>query len=55
KALLAWVTITHVCRRWRTIALEDPSLWTDIPFVLSMPWIDAFVSRSTALPIHLDW
>src|SRR5712672_2420969 len=25
---LGWVHITHVCRRWRQIALDDSTLWT---------------------------
>ncbi|VDC00455.1 unnamed protein product [Peniophora sp. CBMAI 1063] len=25
-----WILVTHVCRRWRQIALSYPSLWTDI-------------------------
>ncbi|TFK78923.1 hypothetical protein K466DRAFT_506495, partial [Polyporus arcularius HHB13444] len=24
------IAVTHVCRRWRTIALEHTSLWTGI-------------------------
>src|SRR5882672_6382746 len=23
-----WVSVTHVCRRWRQIALDDSTLWT---------------------------
>jgi hypothetical protein len=29
----AWIRqVAHVCSHWRSIALECPSLWTDIPF-----------------------
>ncbi|KAI0042360.1 hypothetical protein FA95DRAFT_1610264, partial [Auriscalpium vulgare] len=27
KNKLGWVTVTHVCQRWRTIALRNPLLW----------------------------
>ncbi|KAJ3540378.1 hypothetical protein NMY22_g4320 [Coprinellus aureogranulatus] len=27
---LSWFRVTFVCRRWRTIALDSPSLWTTI-------------------------
>ncbi|KAA1470099.1 hypothetical protein DENSPDRAFT_670715 [Dentipellis sp. KUC8613] len=27
---LGWIRITHVCRRWRMVALAAPFLWTDL-------------------------
>ncbi|KAI0262475.1 hypothetical protein BC834DRAFT_891547 [Gloeopeniophorella convolvens] len=27
---LGWVTVTHVCQRWRQVALDDPSLWSKL-------------------------
>jgi len=32
---LGWVHVTHVCRRWRQIALDDPTLWTHFFFPYS--------------------
>ncbi|KAG1842617.1 hypothetical protein F4604DRAFT_1826286 [Suillus subluteus] len=37
--------ITHVCRHWRQVALECPSLWTFIDR-LSAPWIAIMLERS---------
>ncbi|KAI0039928.1 hypothetical protein FA95DRAFT_1462389, partial [Auriscalpium vulgare] len=33
---LAWISITHVCRKWRDVALNNPTLWSTIilPFPL---------------------
>ncbi|TEB32055.1 hypothetical protein FA13DRAFT_1731814 [Coprinellus micaceus] len=39
------VTISHVCRRWRNIALELPLLWTQIE-VSNRPHTEAFISRA---------
>ncbi|KAI0038158.1 hypothetical protein FA95DRAFT_1613588 [Auriscalpium vulgare] len=45
---LAWIAITHVCRRWRHITLNNPALWSTIilPFPLGARWAEAFFSRS---------
>ncbi|KAK7051565.1 hypothetical protein VNI00_004544 [Paramarasmius palmivorus] len=34
KALAEWLAITHVCRHWRTIALNQKALWTRPDFGL---------------------
>ncbi|KZV61953.1 hypothetical protein PENSPDRAFT_670662 [Peniophora sp. CONT] len=47
-----WLKVTHVSRRWRAIALGDPSLWTRIPFNLGHLWSLEFVER--CLSKHLD-
>lgn len=40
-----WINVTHVCSYWRRVALEDPSLWTNIPF--SHPrWAKEMLERS---------
>ncbi|KAI0042522.1 hypothetical protein FA95DRAFT_561129 [Auriscalpium vulgare] len=46
---LGWLAATHVCQRWRTIALEDASLWASnitVPFVLGAQWAETFLSRA---------
>ncbi|KAI0045619.1 hypothetical protein FA95DRAFT_1461369, partial [Auriscalpium vulgare] len=50
---LGWITVTHVCRHWRQIAFDNPSLWgTNI---ISHPmWIEERLSRSKNSPITLD-
>ncbi|KAF7798426.1 hypothetical protein EIP86_009647 [Pleurotus ostreatoroseus] len=40
------VTITHVCHRWRVVALHSPDLWTAIDVNQSMECFDSFLERS---------
>ena len=53
--LLGWVNITYVCSRWRKLALDDASLWTDVPVVLGTRWLKEFMWRSKEMPLTLDW
>src|SRR6266404_5506260 len=50
----AWIPITQVCNRWRTIALRHPPLWTSITRGLSLQWIKAFMARSQNMLMDLD-
>ncbi|KDQ63939.1 hypothetical protein JAAARDRAFT_51996 [Jaapia argillacea MUCL 33604] len=49
--------LSHVSRRWRTVALATSSLWTEIEISLSSPpsWslAEEFLVRSHPLPINL--
>ncbi|KDQ31498.1 hypothetical protein PLEOSDRAFT_1102462 [Pleurotus ostreatus PC15] len=47
-----WIVVTHVCRTWRNIALDDPSLWSDIT-VVPTNWIPEAFARSKAAPLTL--
>jgi len=62
---IGWVRVTHVCRRWRHIILENSCLWQDVP-VNSRRWASEVIkgpktrrSQSiahlslTAIPLHL--
>ncbi|TFY68941.1 hypothetical protein EVG20_g3355 [Dentipellis fragilis] len=52
--IIGWVQVTHVCRQWRNVALENPTLWSDIPFILGDRWTTEFFARSQAAPIVID-
>ena len=52
---LACVRIGHVCARWRTAALNDRSLWTDVPATLGTNWLYRFFSRSGRRAVSIDW
>ncbi|KAK0201729.1 hypothetical protein DFS33DRAFT_1015103 [Desarmillaria ectypa] len=49
------VLVSHVCRRWREVAVEEPSLWTTLAFSYNTPiekskfWIE----RSKGLPLDI--
>ncbi|VDB95230.1 unnamed protein product [Peniophora sp. CBMAI 1063] len=54
---LGWIEVSHVCRPWRNAALEDPPLWTDIPYHdLGSKWAKTFLERaqrhSDIIPIN---
>ncbi|KAI0056490.1 hypothetical protein BV25DRAFT_1995565 [Artomyces pyxidatus] len=48
---LAWVLVTYVCRRWREVALEHPSLWRRINLEHGPRWTREFISRAKAIPL----
>ena len=50
-----WLTITHVCKRWREVALNTAQLWA----VLWYSWskrevLEAFISRSRQAPLEVE-
>jgi hypothetical protein len=50
-----WVAVSHVCYRWREIALKCKALWTCIPLV-SVRWTERALTLSHPYPItlHID-
>lgn len=51
---LQWVAATHVCRTWRNVALNEPTLWTDFTNV-HPKWLRETFARSKAAPLILQW
>ncbi|KAI0056550.1 hypothetical protein BV25DRAFT_1563253 [Artomyces pyxidatus] len=49
-----WLAVTHVCQRWRHVALSFPSLWTDI--LMHKHWLSETLTRSkrALICIHID-
>ncbi|KAI0315968.1 hypothetical protein OF83DRAFT_305724 [Amylostereum chailletii] len=50
-APLRWVTVTHVCRTWRQVALQHSTLWRNIPFSLGRTWTSTFLTRAKSTPV----
>lgn len=48
-----WTVVTHVCRRWRLVALDHPALWTDIDLSFSRDWVQAMLIRSKEAPLNI--
>ncbi|KAI0317266.1 hypothetical protein OF83DRAFT_155940 [Amylostereum chailletii] len=48
KSHSTWISVTHVCRQWREVALNSPFLWTDI-FCPMFPrlWTEEIIKRSS--------
>ncbi|KZS91726.1 hypothetical protein SISNIDRAFT_467333 [Sistotremastrum niveocremeum HHB9708] len=43
-----------LCSKWRKIAIQSPSLWTDISLPMSSIIFNLFLSRSRNLPLSID-
>ncbi|KAI0040237.1 hypothetical protein FA95DRAFT_1577096 [Auriscalpium vulgare] len=43
----SWISVTHVCARWRDIAYNNPDLWKDVSEEYCAPWlIDMITARA---------
>ncbi|KAI0262736.1 hypothetical protein BC834DRAFT_373433 [Gloeopeniophorella convolvens] len=50
---LGWIAVTHVCRKWRRVALEDSALWGNIGFALGSTWVAEMFSRARMTPLDI--
>ncbi|KIJ20956.1 hypothetical protein PAXINDRAFT_165772 [Paxillus involutus ATCC 200175] len=51
-AVPLWVNVSYICRHWRDVALNCPSLWTFL-FVSSPRWTEELFSRSKMAPLKI--
>ena len=52
---LAWIAVSHVCRRWRETALNFPPLWSCINFNnLTSACTAELLTRAKMAPLHLE-
>jgi F-box-like len=52
---LAWLRVSHVCHRWREIALNQPRFWSRINFnTLTLAGVTCVLSRSKMAPLVLE-
>ncbi|KAJ3537273.1 hypothetical protein NM688_g6716 [Phlebia brevispora] len=50
----SWIpSITHVCQRWRAVALQTPQLWSYILFARPDPRIGVCIERSAGTPVNM--
>jgi hypothetical protein len=53
---LGWIRVTHVCRHWRQVALDDSSLWAKfwgIP--TNTKWIPEMLARAKNAPLDIEF
>jgi hypothetical protein len=51
---LARLRVTHVCRQWREIALNQPQLWSHVNFdTLSMAGAGEILVRAKSVPLYM--
>ena len=48
----SWVSVSHVCRHWRNVALECPVLWSH-HFIVSLRWTEELLARSKQAPLRI--
>jgi hypothetical protein len=52
---LRWISVTHVCRHWRQVALDDSSLWARISgSTANTAWISEMLARARNAPLAID-
>ncbi|TDL22617.1 hypothetical protein BD410DRAFT_788440 [Rickenella mellea] len=50
-----WIMVTHVCRHWRRMALECPSLWGSVSLARTRRQeLNAFMARAKSTPLIVD-
>ena len=51
---LGWISVTHVCRHWRQVALDNSSLWANIwTTPKNTQWISEMLARSKNAPLDI--
>ena len=51
---LGWIKVTHVCRHWRQVALDDSSLWARIWGIqTNTKWIPEMLARAKNAPLDI--
>ncbi|EIM85812.1 uncharacterized protein STEHIDRAFT_98008 [Stereum hirsutum FP-91666 SS1] len=50
------ILVSHVCRRWRDVAIQSPHLWTELDFTDGPPFDKAktYIQRSKECPLDID-
>jgi len=52
---LKWICVTHVCSRWREVALSSPYLWNHINFTkLTIAGFTEILTRAKMSPLHIE-
>ncbi|KZV64142.1 hypothetical protein PENSPDRAFT_656794 [Peniophora sp. CONT] len=54
EAILGWIKVSFVSRRWRQVAIQNATLWTHLNAELGSNWVDEFIRRSKDAVLTLD-
>ncbi|KAI0061444.1 hypothetical protein BV25DRAFT_1992144 [Artomyces pyxidatus] len=52
---IGWISVTHVCRHWRQVALDHCRLWRHINLSLDEKLVEMFLVRSREAPLVISW
>lgn len=47
------ITITHVCRQWRSLAVDYPTFWTSIDLYAGAAYLQAILPRTKTAPLKI--
>ncbi|TEB37129.1 hypothetical protein FA13DRAFT_1726259 [Coprinellus micaceus] len=50
-----WIRATHVCRYWRSAAIDCASLWTHLRYEDPPKLVEAMLKRSRGAPVDVLW
>ena len=48
-----WIRVTHVCRRWRAVAISGSTLWSYVN-TRGLPFLGSLLARSKTAPLIFD-
>ncbi|KAI0063932.1 hypothetical protein BV25DRAFT_1853800 [Artomyces pyxidatus] len=48
---IQWIKVSHVCTRWREVALNSTHLWSEVHLQWGEDWVGEMLSRSKGTPI----
>ncbi|KAI0037911.1 hypothetical protein FA95DRAFT_1613785 [Auriscalpium vulgare] len=51
---LGWISVSHVCSRWRDIAINCPSLWARLTFSVGAKCLQVMHSLAKSAPLHFS-
>lgn len=51
---LGWIIVTHICRRWREIALSHTALWHKPAHKLGPQWFSEMLTRAHSTPLTIE-
>ncbi|KAI0043549.1 hypothetical protein FA95DRAFT_1563179, partial [Auriscalpium vulgare] len=51
---LGWIVVTHVCRCWRQVVVDDPSFWCTLSPGMSRKWNAETIARSMDYPMSVE-
>jgi hypothetical protein len=52
---VGWIRVTHVCRHWRQVAIDDLSLWAKIWGISKRTeWISEMLARAKNAPLDIE-
>ncbi|KAI0064196.1 hypothetical protein BV25DRAFT_1823153 [Artomyces pyxidatus] len=50
---LEWIKISHVCTRWRTVALNSTNIWSEVYLQWGEEWVGEMLARSKGTPVDI--